>query len=217
MSLKKELLQSSETLDFFKFGTSSYETILSLMATFTSSRDQISRDEIWIMEHFPIYTIGLKKKHPNKTNLPFKIIETDRGGDITFHGLGQIIFYTLINLKRRKIFLKTYVRLLENVIINLLYHLNINATRIEGKPGVYVNGKKIASIGLKYSRGFLYHGFSFNYKVNFNHWSFINPCGYHDMNVIDLHSLNHKVSYDQTVNYLITIFTELLEKSGKKF
>ena len=217
MSLKKELLQSSETLDFFKFGTSSYEMILSLMTTFTSSRDQISRDEVWIMEHFPIYTIGLKKKYPNKTNLPFKIIETDRGGDITFHGLGQIIFYTLINLKRRKIFLKTYVRLLENVIINLLDHLNINATRIEGKPGVYVKGKKIASIGLKYSRGFLYHGFSFNYKVNFKHWSFINPCGYHDMNVIDLHSLNNKVSYDKTVNYLITIFTELLEKSGKKF
>ena len=142
MSLKKELLHSSQTLDFFKFGTSSYEMILSLMADFTSSRDQISRDEIWIMEHFPIYTIGLKKKHPNKINLPFKIIETDRGGDITFHGLGQIIFYTLINLKRRKIFLKTYVRLLENVIISLLDHLNINATRIEGKPGVYVNGKK---------------------------------------------------------------------------
>ena len=77
------------------------------MATFTSNRDQFSRDEIWIMEHFPIYTIGLKK-HPNKINLPFKIIETDRGGDITFHGLGQIVFYTLINLKRRKIFLKTY-------------------------------------------------------------------------------------------------------------
>ena len=104
MSLKKELFHSSQTLDFFKFGTSSYEMILSLMADFTSSRDQISRDEIWIMEHFPIYTIGLKKKHPNKINLPFKIIETDRGGDITFHGLGQIIFYTLINLKRRKIF-----------------------------------------------------------------------------------------------------------------
>ena len=217
MSLKKELLQSSETLDFFKFGTSSYEMILSLMATFTSSRGQISRDEIWIMEHFPIYTIGLKKKHPNKTNLPFKIIETDRGGDITFHGLGQIIFYTLINLKRRKIFLKEYVRLLENVIISFLDHLNINATRIEGKPGVYVNGKKIASIGLKYSRGFLYHGFSFNYKINFDHWSYINPCGYKGMNVIDLHSFNNKISYDKTVNYLITIFTELLEKSGKKF
>ena len=131
MSLKKELLHRSKTLDFFKFGTSSYETILSLMATFTSSRDQFSRDEIWIMEHFPIYTIGLKK-NPNKANLPFKIIETDRGGDITFHGLGQIVFYTLINLKRRKIFLKTYVRLLENVIISLLYYLEIDATRIEG-------------------------------------------------------------------------------------
>jgi len=217
VSLKKKLLHSSKTLDFFKFGTSSYEMILPLMATFTSSRDQFSRDEIWIMEHFPIYTIGLKKKHTNKTNLPFKIIETDRGGDITFHGLGQIVFYTLINLKRRKIFLKTYVRLLENVIIRLLYNLKINATRIDGKPGVYVNGKKIASIGLKYTRGCLYHGFSFNYKINFNHWSFINPCGYHDMKVIDLHSLNNKVSYDKTVNYLITIFTDLLEKNGKKF
>ena len=217
MSLKKKLLHSSQTLDFYKFGTSSYEVILSLMANFTSSRDQISRDEIWIMEHFPIYTIGLKKKIPNKIKLPFKIIETDRGGDITFHGLGQIIFYTLINLKRRKIFLKTYVRLLENVIIRALDYLNIDATRIEGKPGVYVNGKKIASIGLKYTRGFLYHGFAFNYKINFNHWSYISPCGYHNMKVIDLHSLNNEVSYDKTVDYLITIFTDLLEKNGKKF
>ena len=217
MSLKKKLLHSSQTLDFYKFETSSYEVILSLMANFTSSRDQNSRDEIWIMEHFPIYTIGLKKKISNKIKLPFKIIETDRGGDITFHGLGQIIFYTLINLKRRKIFLKTYVRLLENVIIRALDYLNIDATRIEGKPGVYVNGKKIASIGLKYTRGFLYHGFAFNYKINFNHWSYISPCGYHNMKVIDLHSLNNEVSYDKTVDYLITIFTDLLEKNGKKF
>ena len=217
MSLKKKLLHSSKTLDFYKFGTSSYEVILSSMANFTSSRDQNSRDEIWIMEHFPIYTIGLKKKISNKIKLPFKIIETDRGGDITFHGLGQIIFYTLINLKRRKIFLKTYVRLLENVIISVLDYLNIDATRIEGKPGVYVNGKKIASIGLKYTRGFLYHGFAFNYKINFNHWSYISPCGYHNMKVIDLHSLNNEVSYDKTVDYLITIFTDLLEKNGKKF
>ena len=70
---------------------------------------------------------------------------------------------------------------------------------------MYVNGKKIASIGLKYTRGCLYHGFAFNYKINFNHWSFINPCGYHDMKVIDLHSLNNEVSYDKTVNYLIKI------------
>jgi len=187
------------------------------MANFTTSRDQISRDEIWIMEHFPVYTIGLKKKISTKIKLPFKIIETDRGGDITFHGLGQIIFYTLINLKRRRIFLKTYVRLLENVIISVLDYLNIDATRIEGKPGVYVNGKKIASIGLKYTRGFLYHGFAFNYKINFNHWSYISPCGYHNMKVIDLYSLNNEVSYDTTVDYLITIFTDLLEKNGKKF
>ena len=116
-----------------------------------------------------------------------------------------------------KIFLKTYVRLLENVIISLLDYLKIDASRIEGKPGVYVNGKKIASIGLKYTRGFLYHGFAFNYKINFNHWSFINPCGYNDLKVIDLHSLNNEVSYDKTGNYLLTIFTNLLEKSGKKF
>lgn len=217
MPLKKELVHNSQTLDFYKFERSPYKMILSLMTKFTSSRDQISRDEIWIVEHYPIYTIGLKKKHPYKTDLPFKIIETDRGGDITFHGLGQIIFYTLINLKRRKIFLKTYVRLLENVIINLLDYLDIYATRIKDKPGVYVNGKKIASIGLKYTKGFLYHGFSFNYKINFNHWSFINPCGYHKMEVIDLNSLNNNVSYDETVNYLITIFTDLLEKNGKKF
>jgi lipoyl(octanoyl) transferase len=216
VSIKKKLFHSSKTLDFFKLGTNSYEMILSLMANFTSSRDQLSRDEIWIMEHFPIYTIGFKKKHPNE-NLPFKIIETDRGGDITFHGLGQIVFYTLINLKRRKIFIKNYVRLIENVIICFLAYLKIDARRIEGKPGVYVNKKKIASIGLKYTRGFLYHGFSFNYKINFNHWSFINPCGYQNLKVIDLYSLNNKVSYDNTVNYLVKIFTDLLENHGKKF
>ena len=114
--------------------------ILSLMANFTSSRDQISRDEIWIMEHFPIYTIGLKKI-PNKTKLPFKIIETDRGGDITFHGLGQIIFYTLINLKEERFF-KDIRTIIENVIISLLIYLNINATRIEGKPVYMLMGKK---------------------------------------------------------------------------
>ena len=126
------------------------------------------------MEHFPIYTIGLKKI-PNKIKLPFKIIETDRGGDITFHGLGQIIFYTLINLKEED-FLKTYVRLLENVIISVLTISTL--MRQESKVNrVYMLMGKNSFYRVKIYKGFLYHGFALTIKLILiiGH---INPCGY---------------------------------------
>lgn len=168
-----------------KFGTNQdYQTIWQEMHDFTENRDKNTDDEIWLLEHTPVFTQGLagKPEHVlNPGDIP--VVQTDRGGQITYHGPGQLVGYVLLDLKRHKIGIRTFVNLLENSVINLLAEYNIQAAADPHAPGVYVNGAKICSLGLRIRRGCSYHGIALNVSNNLEPFSRINPCGFRNLKI----------------------------------
>jgi len=152
------------------------------MKEFTTNRTPTTPDEIWLLEHPHVFTQGMsgKPEHVlNPGNIP--IIQTDRGGQITYHGPGQLVGYVLLDLRRLKIGVKAYVSLIENSVIQLLANYNIEAHIKPGAPGVYVADSKICSIGLKISRGCSYHGIALNVNNDLEPFSRINPCGFQNL------------------------------------
>ncbi len=157
------------------------------MRSFNAQRIPTTPDEIWLLEHPPVYTLGLNGDprhliHP--TSVP--LIKTDRGGQITWHGPGQLVAYLLIDLRRLNIGVKQMVMRLEAAVIGLLASYGLAAHTRDGAPGVYIGNAKIASVGLKISRGCSYHGISLNVNPDLAYFSFINPCGYAGQTVTSL-------------------------------
>jgi len=145
------------------------------------------KNEIWLLEHEPVFTLGTAadKKHIlNSTNIP--IFQSDRGGEVTYHGPGQLVVYFMLDLKNHSIGPKAFVRELQEIISQLLTTYSIKSNFIEGAPGVYVNEKKIASIGLRFSKGKSYHGISINVDMNLDPFSNINPCGYQNLSMTQI-------------------------------
>ena len=180
-------------------GLLSYDESLEKMRRFTRDRSELTEDELWLTEHPPTYTLGLKTKAEHILNHDHKIplIQSDRGGQITYHGPGQIVAYTLFDLRRLNLTVRKAVRLLEQTTINLLSSLGIVAFGDNARPGVYVNGKKIASLGLKIRNGCSYHGIALNVDMDLKPFDNINPCGYPDLNVTQLKELNVNLSIDE--------------------
>jgi lipoyl(octanoyl) transferase len=180
-------------------GLVSYDESLENMRRFTRDRSELTEDELWLTEHPPTYTLGLKTKTEHILNHDHKIplIQSDRGGQITYHGPGQIVAYTLLDLRRLNLTVRKAVRLLEQTTINLLSSLGIVAFGDNARPGVYVNGKKIASLGLKIRNGCSYHGIALNVDMDLKPFDNINPCGYPDLNVTQLKELNVNLSIDE--------------------
>lgn len=180
-------------------GLVSYDESLENMRRFTRDRSELTEDELWLTEHPPTYTLGLKTKAEHILNHDHKIplIQSDRGGQITYHGPGQIVAYTLLDLRRLNLTVRKAVRLLEQTTINLLSSLGIVAFGDNARPGVYVNGKKIASLGLKIRNGCSYHGIALNVDMDLKPFDNINPCGYPDLNVTQLKELNVNLSIDE--------------------
>ena len=180
-------------------GLVSYDESLENMRRFTRDRSELTEDELWLTEHPPTYTLGLKTKTEHILNHDHKIplIQSDRGGQITYHGPGQIVAYTLLDLRRLNLTVRKAVRLLEQTTINLLSSLGIVAFGDKARPGVYVNGKKIASLGLKIRNGCSYHGIALNVDMDLKPFDNINPCGYPDLNVTQLKELNVNLSIDE--------------------
>lgn len=180
-----------KNLVFKDLGLQDYCETLKLMQDFTGSRTPETNDELWITEHPSVFTLG---RHADPEHLllkpsecPIPIVYTDRGGEITYHGPGQLIIYFLLDLKRKKIGPKHLVCLIEQAVINLLdKNFNIKARRQSGAPGIYVSNSKIASLGLKITRGFSYHGLSLNIDLDLCFFKLINPCGYKDLAVTQL-------------------------------
>ena len=165
-----------------KLGLRDYQQTWQEMRDFTLSRGESTPDEVWLLEHPPVFTQGMagKPEHVlNPGNIP--IIHTDRGGQVTYHGPGQLVGYVLLDLRRLKIGVKAYVSLIENSVVQLLAEYNIKADIKPGAPGVYVAGKKICSIGLKISRGCSYHGIALNVNNDLELFSRINPCGFQNL------------------------------------
>lgn len=155
-----------------------YDTTYQAMQAFTAERTAKTDDEIWLVEHPPVFTLG---RHSDKSHIlgqsdiPFT--QTDRGGQVTYHGPGQLVIYTLIDLKRRKIGPKALVCAIEQATIKLLSEYDIEANNQKDNPGIYVKGRKIASLGLRVKQGKSYHGLALNVDMDLKPFLLINPCG----------------------------------------
>ena len=169
-------------------------------------------DEIWLLEHDAVFTLGTAADPShvlNPGNIP--IIQTDRGGEVTFHGPGQLVIYFLLDIKTKKIGPKALVANLQNLIQNILQHYSIESSFVEGAPGVYVGEKKIASIGLRISKGRTYHGISLNVDMDLEPFSRINPCGYEGLEVTQISHFDSNV----TMEGVESVATEELKKLFK--
>lgn len=170
-----------------QLGLSDYHSIWQEMQRFTAERDTDSADEIWITEHRPVYTLGLNGKREHllaPSDLP--LVATDRGGQITYHGPGQLVVYPLLDLRRLSMGPRQAVTLLENAMIATLSQYGIHAEAKAEAPGVYVEGSKIGALGLRIKRGCSYHGLSLNNDMDLSPFQAINPCGYAGLAVTQL-------------------------------
>jgi len=160
-------------------GRADYEPVWRAMQAFTRGRDASTPDELWIVEHPPVFTLGLAAKPEHVLDAAsIPVVRIDRGGQVTYHGPGQLVAYVLLDLRRAGYGVKELVRRLEQSVIDLLSGYGIRAERQAGMPGVYVAGAKIAAVGLRVSRGCTYHGISLNVDGDLSAFSQINPCGY---------------------------------------
>ena len=168
-------------------GVQSYENVWRKMQRFTETRTPKTPDEIWLVEHFPVYTLGLNGKREHLLNIgKIPVIQTDRGGQVTYHAEGQAIVYVLFDLKRRNLNSQQIVSHLENAMIQTLADFQIYAEAKADARGVYVENKKIGSIGLRIKKNGCYHGLSLNNNMDLTPFNFINPCGYADLKMTQL-------------------------------
>jgi lipoyl(octanoyl) transferase len=167
-------------------GRADYVCVWRDMQTFTEQRDPSTRDEIWLVEHPPVYTLGTNDRNEPFDNPGIPVVMSDRGGQITYHGPGQVIAYVLMDLRRRGWGVKQLVTALEQTVIELLAAHAIVAARRAGAPGVYVEERKIAQVGLRVRRGASYHGLSFNVDMDHAPFRHIKPCGYAGLETTDL-------------------------------
>ena len=161
-----------------QLGLQPYVHTLKLMQDFTTNRDASTADEVWLVEHFPVYTQGQAGKDCHvlaRNTIP--LIKSDRGGQITYHGPGQLVIYVLMDLARKKFGVRDLVSQLESIVIDSLKHWGISAQTKHGAPGVFVENKKIASIGLRVKKGCTYHGIALNISMDLEPFKYINPCG----------------------------------------
>jgi len=173
-----------------QLGRVDYAACLAAMQAFTDRRDTDALDELWLVEHPPVFTLGLAGKPEHVLDAgDIPVVHCDRGGQVTYHGSGQVVLYTLLDLKRADLGVKALVSALEQAVIDLLAPLGVVGERRAGAPGVYVAGAKIAALGLRVRRGCCYHGLSLNVAMNLTPFARINPCGYAGLAVTDLRTL----------------------------
>jgi len=195
-----------------RLGRCDYESVFEAMRRFTDSRDAATGDELWLLEHEPVFTQGLAGRPEHvlaSGDIP--LVQSDRGGQVTYHGPGQIVLYPLLDLERRRLGVRCLVDRLEQSVIDVLADLELSAARREGMPGVYLGPSKIASIGLKVRRGCSYHGLAFNIDLDLAPFALINPCGYAGLAMTRL--LDHRPAAQpaQVIEALVTAFCRNLQ------
>jgi lipoyl(octanoyl) transferase len=168
-----------------RLGRAEYLPTLEAMRRFTRERDESTADEFWLLEHPPVYTLG-QGAAPARVANGIPVVAADRGGEITYHGPGQVVLYALVDLARRSIKVKAFVRLLEQSVIDLI---GSKAVRRPGAPGVYVDGAKVAALGIRVARGRAYHGLALNVDMDLTPFSAIDPCGYPGLPVTQTRAL----------------------------
>jgi lipoyl(octanoyl) transferase len=200
------------TITIRQLGLQDYETVWQAMQRFTLDRTPEADDQIWVVEHFPVYTLGLNGKREHLLNPgPIPVVQSDRGGQVTYHGPGQLVVYPLLNLKRRELGVRPLVTLLEHTMIAALADYGIDAFARPEAPGVYVDGKKIGSIGIRIRNNCCYHGLSLNNAMDLTPFKFINPCGHAGLEVTQLADLGVSVSLPRLADRALQILTEKLQ------
>ena len=174
-----------------RLGCVDYEPTWRAMQAFSASRTAATPDEIWLLQHPPVYTLGIagRAAHLPRVKTETPLVRVDRGGQITYHGPGQVVAYLLLDMKRRHLTVRPLVRLMEEAVINLLGDYGISAARRAEAPGVYVGQAKIAALGLRITRGCSYHGLALNVDMDLSPFFAIDPCGYPGLSVTQLKAL----------------------------
>jgi len=177
------------------------------MRSFTENRTDATADEIWIVQHPPTFTLGQSGDSSHILNAGrIPVVQSDRGGQVTYHGPGQLVMYVLVDLIRRGIGVRALVCSLERAVIDLLSSVSIIGARVADAPGVYVNGKKLAALGIRIKKGRSYHGLSLNVNMDLSPFAQINPCGYPGLKVTQLVDLGVDWSLDEVADSLLKVF-----------
>ena len=171
-------------------GRRAYEPVWHAMQAFTDARDETTPNELWLVEHDPVFTLG-QAGRPEHVLAPgdIPVVRVDRGGQVTYHGPGQLVAYPLLDLRRLKLGVRDYVCRIEQAVIDTLGEWNIEGRRREGAPGVYVDGAKVAALGIRVRRGCCFHGLAFNIAMDLEPFHRINPCGYAGLEVVAMGDL----------------------------
>ena len=194
-------------------GIKDYQSTWLDMQRFTEERTAQTADELWVVEHYPVYTLGLNGKREHLLSMSdIPVINTDRGGQVTYHGPGQLVVYTLLDIKRLEFSVRALVTLLEQAVIKTLADYGIQSEAKHDAPGVYVQGQKIASIGLRIKKNCSYHGLSLNNQMDLSPFEHINPCGYSGLKITQLSALGVNVSFNELANVVTQTLTQALSK-----
>ncbi|HDN2512009.1 lipoyl(octanoyl) transferase LipB [Providencia stuartii] len=202
---------SDRSIIIRQLGHAPYQTVSDAMHQFTECRTAKTLDEIWLVEHPRVFTQGQAGKAEHVLapgDIP--VIQSDRGGQVTYHGPGQQVMYVMLDLKRNKIGVRELVTALENTVVNTLAHFNIEAYPRPDAPGVYVNGEKICSLGLRIRQGCSFHGLALNIDMDLEPFNRINPCGYSELKMTQVCDLAPKVSLSDVQPVLISQFCDTL-------
>jgi len=179
--------QQAKRIHVRQLGLCEYEPVWRAMQEFTDRRDESSVDELWLVQHPPVFTQGQAGKAEHVlTPGDIPVIQVDRGGQVTYHGPGQIVAYPLVDIRRKGIGVREFVKCIEESIIRVLDQYGVRGERLEGAPGIYVKGEKIASLGLRVRHGRSFHGLAFNIDMDLEPFQRINPCGYQGLRVTQL-------------------------------
>ncbi|MEZ8086218.1 lipoyl(octanoyl) transferase LipB [Vibrio sp. 10N.222.51.C8] len=194
-----------------KLGRQDYEPVWKAMHKFTDERTEEDLDQVWLVEHNPVFTQGQAGKAEHVLNAgDIPVIQSDRGGQVTYHGPGQLVAYFLINIRRKKFGVRDLVTHIENLVINTLKAYNIDSAARPDAPGVYVDGKKICSLGLRIRRGCSFHGLALNVDMDLSPFLRINPCGYQGMEMAQVSQLGGPSELENVEQQLIQELVELL-------
>ena len=190
---------------------SQYKKTWNKMRLFTVNREKDTRDEIWFVQHSPVFTLGQSAKPEHlliRKEIP--VVKSDRGGEITYHGPGQLVVYLLLDLARRNMSIKELVSFTEGLIIDLLRDHGVRAHSVSGAPGVFVGERKIAFLGFRVRKGRTYHGFSLNVNMDLRPFSMINPCGFEGLEIVDLNMLGKNPGMEVLIDDIRTMFRSML-------
>ena len=194
-------------MNICQLGIQDYNNIWVQMKEFTMNRDGSTPDELWLLEHDPVYTQGQAGKPEHiLNNNSIKIVQSDRGGQVTYHGPGQLVAYVLMDIRRRNMGIRTLVSKLEQVLVSVLAEYKIEANTRCGAPGVYVGEKKIASIGLRVKNGCTYHGIALNVDMDLNPFLGINPCGFAKMEMTQMSHYQPSIKLEEVNQHFVRDF-----------